>query len=105
MSCHGDQHWCLYVDVDEALVFPGIEHTTLPPLAGYMEESGFEALPAFMIDMFADEDSAPAAGPVDFVSAYPLFENNYRSTPTFFCPYRFISGGARTQLGVYEMQT
>ena len=105
MRRHGDSHWCLYVDVDEALVFPGSEQTALSTLTDYMDERGFEALPAFMIDMFSDDEEPPAADPVDFTSAYPLFDNNYRSTPTLYCPYRFVSGGARTQLGVYEIQT
>ena len=98
--------WILYVDVDEALVYPGVESIGLKELTRYLQRQGHDLMYAPMIDMFAGEaQNHSHAQMVDFIDAYPYFNNTYRSVSVAHCPYVRIMGGARTPLGVYENQT
>ena len=94
---HARCGWVLYADVDEALIFPGIETTGIRMLTTYMDSHGQEALSGFMLDMFSDSETDPTAirEDIDFIKAYPFFENNYRRFPTKNCPYYFQHGGMR----------
>lgn len=107
VSRHGDQGWCMYIDVDEAFVFPNVEHTNLRELTDYMDSKGQEALYAFMIDMFSDEELEPSADGIerDFIAHYPLFDNYYNQVPSIHCPYIFTSGGARRIFKFHENLT
>jgi tetratricopeptide (TPR) repeat protein len=91
----GDDHWCLYVDADEMLVFPGAEDLGLAHLLHYMERKGHEALFAFMLDMHGPTaryrpDRRPGD---DLLQLYPFFENTYHRAGAVRCPYRQMSGG------------
>ncbi len=103
----GDENWCLYVDVDEALIFPGVENSDLRALTNYMDSKGHEAMFAFMNDMFADGEGESVAEDEteDFLASYPLFDNFYHFSDVIYCPYRFVSGGLRIQFGIGEMLT
>ena len=92
---YGDDHWCLYVDVDEMLVFPGVEEVGLPHLLRYMERKGHEAFFAFMLDMHGPTARyRPECRPgEDLRPVYPYFENTYHQAGTVHCPYRQVSGG------------
>jgi len=104
---YGDQNWCLYVDVDEALVFPGLEQSNLKKLSRYMTQRGQEALPAFMLDMFADHEVPlpPDGIERDFITHYPLFDNNYQRVPSTYCPYTCTFGGVRQRFTSRENLT
>jgi tetratricopeptide (TPR) repeat protein len=94
---YGEDHWCLYVDADEALVFPGMEKFGLRYLAEYMERNGHEALFAYMIDMYAGDfirKTTYLPGD-DFPADYPYFDNHYYFHGDVRCPYRHVSGGIR----------
>jgi tetratricopeptide (TPR) repeat protein len=96
-------HWCLYVDVDEALVFPCDKELGLKYLTNYMDQKGQEALPAFMLDMHAKSNDCPAApDSCDFKNDYPYFMNDYTFWDGVVCPYRMVSGGIRS---VYHICT
>lgn len=107
----GRRGWNLYVDVDEALVYPDVEQRDLRDLTKYMDAHGHEAVAGLMVDMFAP----PAAGPEtltqpsdggspDFIEQYPLFNDSFHRTSKPQCPYVFITGGARAALsGKAEM--
>lgn len=107
VKIHGNEHWCLHVDVDEALVFPGVEESNLAKLTDYMEKKGHEALFAFMNDMFAEKEPVvpETDGHVDFIADYPLFDNHYHFSNVLYCPYQFVSGGVRRQFGFGEILT
>lgn len=107
MASHGQQTWNLYVDVDEALVFPVMDDLGLKGLVKYMEVQGAEALSGQMVDMFSDR---PVTVPedttdFDFVQQYPLFDSNYEKTPSGTCPYFITTGGVRNHFGWHENQT
>jgi len=92
---HGGDHWCLYVDVDELLVFPGVEALGLRHLLRYLERKGHEACFAFMLDMHGPSakyrpDHRPGD---DLLPLYPWFANTYRFVGAVDCPYRHVSGG------------
>ncbi len=91
----GDDHWCLYVDADEMLVFPGVEDLGLRHLLGYMERKGHEAFFAFMLDMHGPSARyRPECRPgEDLLPLYPYFENSIRRAGAVYCPYRQVSGG------------
>lgn len=76
---HGRHHWCLVIDADECLVYPGCEHLSLPALCGIFERHGIEGMLCVMIDMFSDKpvaDTVYEGGP--FLDACPFFDTNYR---------------------------
>lgn len=107
MASHGQQTWNLYVDVDEALVFPMMDELGLRGLVKYMDARGAEALSGQMVDTFSDrpvtlpEDTSD----FDFVQEYPLFDANYERTPSGICPYFTTTGGVRNHFGWNENQT
>lgn len=97
----GGNGWNLYVDVDEALVFPNSERDGLNFLTQYMERNGQEALPAFMLDMHANRGFGhPASGLIerDFVEAYPFYYADFTIEADFAAPYYEATGGGRYHL-------
>ena len=104
---YGADKWCLYVDVDEALVFPHSEKCGLRLLTQYMSEKGHEALYGFMMDMFAPglESVKRKDDYMGFLTDYPLFQNQYFKTSSAHCPYVHITGGIRWIFGLDEIQT
>jgi tetratricopeptide (TPR) repeat protein len=104
---YGNETWCIYADVDEALVFPHVEQNNLKKLTQYMCDKGQEAFQAFMLDMFSDADVPLSAdgSEQDFIAHYPLFNNHYHRRPVSVCPYVFISGGVRRVFGAQENLT
>lgn len=104
---YGDGSWCLYVDVDEALVFPGCETHSLTSLLTYMSSQGHEAMSGFMLDMVSLEmiSKEHPENYMAFLSDYDYFENSYSQVPTHRCPYGFTRGGARKVFGMHENAT
>lgn len=49
---HGHGHWCLTVDADEILVYPGWEERPLASLTGWLDARGIPAMSAVMLDLF-----------------------------------------------------
>jgi hypothetical protein len=104
---YGSNAWCMYVDVDEALVFPDCENKSLKELTGYMAHHGYEAMYAFMLDMFA-----PGVNPIpkgneytNFAEDYTLFVNQYNLISTQYCPYIRTAGGLRRRFNINENLT
>lgn len=95
---HGVGHWCLFVDADEMLVYPGWPEVLLPDLAARMQRRGQRCMIAPMIDMFNAEDPffrsiGPAERPLD---AFPDFlPGLMRIHPTEQFPFVGFHGGAR----------
>lgn len=108
MEEYGNDAWCMYVDVDEAIVFPGIEQRNIRYLTEYMAQNGDEAFSGFMLDMFSFENRVrhPSEGEVDFSTDYPFFINKYYKNPALQCPFYQTRGGIRLELlNGYENQT
>ncbi len=104
---YGDNKWCLYVDVDEALIIPEIEQTGIRKLTEYMSKKGQEAMFAFMLDMCSLDFESKVTGPdyTDFFQDYNYFVNDYHFTNIPICPYKFTVGGVRKLIGRNENQT
>jgi hypothetical protein len=104
---YGSDCWCIYADVDEALVFPGVEKRGLRSLTNYMADHGQEAMYAFMLDMYAPhlQSTHRDSNYKDFLSDYPLFENEYNWANTICCPFQFTTGGIRRTFKLSENQT
>lgn len=49
---HGSGHWCLSVDADELLVYPGCETRPLPDLTRWLEGRGMAMMAATMLDLY-----------------------------------------------------
>jgi hypothetical protein len=92
--------WCLYVDADEQLIYPGVERRGLPSLVAWLEAQGYEAMRAHMIDMAASPlaDGALLAPGQDPVERCPYFEPHYRFIPKSGAPYERVNGGLRYAL-------
>lgn len=104
---YGSDGWCLYVDVDEALIFPGIEKRSLRGLTRYLADKGQEAMYAFMLDMYAPglQSQAKEENYSGFMEDYPLFDNQYFWINSIYCPYKYTAGGIRRRFRLFENQT
>ncbi|MCO6450798.1 MAG: tetratricopeptide repeat protein [Caldilineales bacterium] len=54
LRTYGQNRWCLVIDADELLVYPNSETKSLPALCAELEQSGYRAAMALMIDMYSD---------------------------------------------------
>jgi hypothetical protein len=73
---HARDRWCLFVDVDELLAYPGMSHRSLNDLARFARESGFTAVITQMLDLFSDRPMAdlPDTAGRDLRPLYPYYE-------------------------------
>ncbi len=103
----GDDSWCLYADADEYLVYPGMDAGGLPVLLDYLEQGGFDAFRAFMLDMAPERlnGSSEYTPGTDPLAACPLFDPDYRIHRHHVSPYVRIRGGIRQRMmntaGIY----
>ena len=96
---YGRDHWCMYLDVDEALIFPGIEYKNLRTVTDYMRSKGHEAFRTFMLDMYPDNTRGIIRKEVDDpMRVSPYFDNNYKFFGSDVCPYIEVKGGIRNNL-------
>ncbi|MDF9304289.1 glycosyltransferase family 2 protein [Tritonibacter mobilis] len=49
---YGSGHWCLTVDADELLVYPGMDQMDLPMLTQRLDQIGLEGFGALMLDLY-----------------------------------------------------
>jgi len=94
----GTGSWCVTVDIDELLVYPGSEHASLRTLTEYLDRSGYQALSCLLLDLYP-------AGPLseclystgdDLLAAAPYFDAGpYDKSPVDRCPGVLIRGGMR----------
>ncbi len=99
IDIYGKKHWCIYLDVDEALIFPGIEQRSLKYLINYMNKKGHEAFRTFMLDMYPHNTNDIFRKSVDDpIAQCPYFDNNYQFFGAYNCPYTEVKGGIRNNL-------
>jgi hypothetical protein len=95
---HALGHWCLFVDADEMLVYPGWPDLPLTAITHRMEARGHRCLIAPMIDMFDARDPfgrtrSPGQPPLE---AWPHhLSRDLRVLPVDRFPYVGFRGGAR----------
>ena len=97
----GIGRWCVTVDVDELLYYPGIETAGLARLTSYLDQKGSEAMSCLLLDLYPDgpiRDSAYGIGD-DLVSAAPFFDAGpYERLSHTECPPVLIYGGVRERV-------
>jgi O-antigen/teichoic acid export membrane protein/glycosyltransferase involved in cell wall biosynthesis len=101
LSRFGVGVWCVTVDIDELLVYPGSERSSLRELTTHLDRSGSEALSCLMLDLYP-------AGPLrecsynpgdDLIAAAPYFDAGpYERSLVDKCPGVFITGGMRERV-------
>ena len=92
-----DDCWCLYLDVDELLIYPGCETQLLPKLTDYLDRNDFTAMRGFMLDMhpetIVDADAYEMGDKL--IEHAPYFWNDYTFRDRTSCPYWDVRGGIR----------
>jgi hypothetical protein len=104
---YGTNHWCLLVDADEWLVYPGYETLPLSELTTYLDQVGAQGMFTFLLDMYGSRKMTEAisASERSLLDACPHFDREYdwclRHIPGLQSP-RFpeynIVGGPRLRL-------
>lgn len=106
----GEGRWVLAPDLDEHLVYPGWPERSLPELLDHWDRSGFEAVFAPMVDMYAPQP----AGTVRYDASEPLLGtfdrfdgDGYWIAPPrpgtldqYRTPPLILFGGARPRIGI-----
>lgn len=76
---YGVGHWCLNIDADEILYYPGFESFDIPELCSRLEAHEKYALPVILLDMYSDKsvrDSLYKSGE-DFLNVCPYFDQKF----------------------------
>lgn len=101
MRRYGIGHWCVHVDMDEALVFPGIERgLDLRDLTSYLDSHGYGCTSGSMIDMVPPGfpyNLAEGQGPSTFDDS-SCFDAKLIQMPCELPPYSFVKGGVRSRM-------
>jgi Glycosyl transferase family 2 len=91
---HSQGRWALFVDIDEHLVFPGMDlGRGLSDLLDYAEAQGAGCFPSYMLDLFASPGSAREG-----FAGHRYFDREYVAFPSVLPPYRMMQGGVRGRL-------
>jgi Glycosyl transferase family 2 len=94
IQSHAAGRWALFVDIDEHLVFPGLDQgRSLADLLAFAEAEGAGAFPSYMLDLFA----TPASSREGF-AGHRYFDRQYVAFPSVLPPYRMVQGGVRGRL-------
>jgi hypothetical protein len=99
LARHGRGHWCLTVDADELLVYPGDDRHDLHALTAWLDRAGLAAFGALMLDLYPRGPLGQGAMPDDPLSVLQWFD----AAP--YCAKRqvpmgnlWVQGGARARV-------
>jgi len=102
LNTYCDGHWCVVVDGDELLVYPGSEHVALPDFCNLLSTAGADAMAAYMIDMYADGPASQFSyrQGQPFTEAAPYFDPKpgWLKSVSSHCPPVQMFGGVRERL-------
>lgn len=95
---HGHGHWCLTVDADELLVYPGHDTRDLAALTAHLDARGIRGMGALMLDLFPEGPlDRPAEGTV--LQQLPFFDAGpYRCQVMQPRRNRWVQGGTRERV-------
>ena len=95
---HGSGHWCLTLDADELLTFPG-DDKGLRPLTDWLQARRVDFMSALMLDLYPKGPlgtQSPAANPLDVL---PYFDpTGYSRTPVARYAHVSVRGGPRARV-------
>jgi hypothetical protein len=100
--------WCVSADIDELLVYPGSERTSLHTLTAYLDRHGYEALACLLLDLYpaGPLKECPYKAGDDLPAAAPYFDAGpYEKLPVDLCPEVLIRGGMRQRVFYPEFRT
>jgi hypothetical protein len=83
------------------LVYPHCETVSLPVLTAHLERCGAEALPAPMLDLYADQplEEITYASGQSLIEAFPWFDaTGYIRRDSNDFPYLRLQGGSRARV-------
>lgn len=98
---YGRNHWCLVLDADELLVFPGIEDVSLRAFCDYNDRAGYEAVYGLFLDLYHPGPLSEAVYTPgqDFRKVATHFDgDSYRMRPAQLFPPIQLRGGPRWRL-------
>jgi glycosyltransferase involved in cell wall biosynthesis len=101
LSQFGVDAWCVTVDIDELLVYPGCERASLRELTEHLDQNGSEALSCMLLDLYPAEPLGECSyNPGDdLLAAAPYFDAGpYETSRVDSCPGVFITGGMRERV-------
>ena len=104
----GVGHWCVTVDIDELLCYPGSDATRLPTLTNYFDRHGYQALTCLLLDVYPPtplRECRYEAG-TDILGITPHFDPGpYTRAPIHLCPGVMIRGGMRERVFYPEFRS
>ena len=108
LATFGVGSWCVTVDIDELLVYPGSESASLRIFTEYLDRCGYEALLCLLLDMYPGgrlQECEYQPGD-DLAATSPYFDvGPYEKSPFDLCPWVHISGGMRERVFHPEFRT
>lgn len=98
---YGHKHWCLTVDVDELLVYPGMAEHDLPQLTARLDARGQAGFGALMLDLFAkgalgSQEQTPGQDPTEVLGWFDPAP--YRATRQAPQGNLWLQGGTRDRV-------
>lgn len=98
---YGHGHWCLTLDVDEALIYPDWDARPLPLLTSWLSQHGIRSFGAMMLDMYpkgplSQQTYAPGEDPTKALSWFDA--DNYRRQRNPRFQSEWIQGGVRDRV-------
>jgi hypothetical protein len=96
MQMFGFDKWYLIVDSDELLCYPGIEKLSIPEFTKKMQSRGYNAISAFMLDMYQSKGELFAGSENNLYEDFSYFEINCFTKLKMNYGY-WVSGGWRNK--------
>jgi hypothetical protein len=108
LAAFGAGAWCVTVDIDELLVYPGSERAPLRSFTDYLHRGGYQAVACLLLDLYP---SGPLKAGVytageELLAAAPYFDAGpYKVSPYMLCPNFVVTGGMRERVFFREPAT
>jgi hypothetical protein len=99
--------WCVTVDIDELLVYPGSERTPLRALTTYLDQHGYEAMRCLLLDMYPSgplDECQYKTGDDPLAVAHYFDAGPYHVAPYEVCPGVVVTGGMRERVFYPEIR-
>ena len=98
---YGHGHWCLTVDADELLVYPGSDHRDLRALTSWLDQTRQRAFAAPLLDLYpegalGDVHYAPGQAPWEVLTHYDAWNTTHIWQPKQ--RNQWIQGGPRARI-------
>jgi len=101
LAMFGVGSWCVTVDIDELLAYPGSERASLRVLTRYLDQHNYQALFCMLLDLYPggslrECEYEEGANPIDATQYFDA--GPYEKGKFELCPGVLISGGMRERV-------